>query len=77
MEFSLRKRKKLFIAFIDFVKAYDKVPRKMLFLIFKKLGCGVVMLAALISMYKITHSILGSTVGDAKYQVGVHTMSHF
>ena len=65
MEFSLRKRKKLFIAFIDFTKAYDKVPRKMLFLILKKLGCGVVMLAALISMYKITHSILGIAVISA------------
>ena len=65
MEFSFRKRKKLFIAYIDFVKAYDKVPRKLLFLILKKLGCGVIMLAALISMYKITHSILGIAVISA------------
>ena len=65
MEFSLRKRKKLFIAFIDFVKAYDKVSRKILFLILKKLGCGIIMLTALISMYKITHSILGIAVISA------------
>ena len=65
IEFSIKKRKKLFIAFIDFSKAYDRVPRKTLILVLKKLGCGVVMLAALISMYVITHSIMGVAVISA------------
>ena len=65
MNFCFRKRKKLFIVFVDFSKAYDRVSRKILFTVLKKLGCGLIMLAALISMYKVTHSILGMAVISA------------
>ena len=65
MNFSFNKKVKLFIAFIDFSKAYDRVPRKLMFAILKKLGCGLIMLAALLYMYKVTHSILGIAVISA------------
>ena len=58
----LRKRKKLFIMFVDFRKAYDLVPRNRLFEILIKLGCGATMLAALMAIYQDTSCILGSTI---------------
>ena len=58
----MRKKRKLFIVFVDFSKAYDLVPRHTLFNVLKKLGCGMIMLAALVAMYKTTNSILGSTI---------------
>ena len=57
-----KKDQKLFVAFIDFSKAYDRVPRKYLLELLKRLGCGAAMLAALRSMYKLTRFILGSTL---------------
>ena len=56
------KRFKLFVVFVDFSKAYDIVPRKKLFMVMKRLGCGAVMLAALVAMYRTTESIIGSVV---------------
>ena len=65
MNFCFTRKKKLFIAFIDFSKAYDRVPRDILMKILKKLGCGLAMLFAILTMYKITHSILGIAVISA------------
>ena len=67
INFSFVKKQKLFynIAFVDFSKAYDRVPRKLLIEVLKKLGCGLVMLAAVISMYKVTHSLLGMALISA------------
>ena len=56
------KKLQLYIAFIDFSKAYDRVPRNKFMDTLKRLGCGCVMLLALIAMYKITKSILGMAV---------------
>ena len=61
ISFCKRKRKKLFIVFVDFSKAYDRVPRGKLFRVLKSLGCGSIMLAAIMGMYKTTTCILGST----------------
>ena len=60
-----RKKIKLFVAFIDFSKAYDLVPRRKLFEVLKQAGCGKVMLAALIAMYRVTENIIGSAVVTA------------
>ena len=57
-----RKKRKLFITFVDFSKAYDLVPRHMLFSVLKRLGCGAVMLGAISSMYSITQSIIGTAI---------------
>ena len=51
---------KLYILFVDFSKAYDRVPRSILFSILKGLGCGKRFLSALIAIYKSTINILNS-----------------
>ena len=62
IDFCKRKRCKLFIAFIDFSKAYDRVPRGKLFVLLMSMGCGSVMLCALMSMYSVTSCILGAVL---------------
>ena len=60
--YCFKKRKKLYIGFVDFSKAYERVPRGILFQILTNLGCGAVMLSALITMYCVTRSILGTVI---------------
>lgn len=60
-----RKKWKLFVTFVDFSQAYDKVPRNMLFTVLKRIGCGATMLFALIAMYRVTHSVIGTAVVSA------------
>ncbi len=57
-----KKKKKLYITFIDFSQAYDRVPRRVLFSVLKRLGCGAVMLGAIVAMYNITNSIIGTAL---------------
>ena len=58
-----RNRKlKLFVTFIDFSQAYDRVPRDVLFRVLQRLGCGSIMLCALIAMYSVTESWVGTTL---------------
>ena len=49
------------MVFVDFAKAYDIVPRQKLFKVMKRLGCGAVMLAAVVAMYCTTESVIEST----------------
>ena len=51
-------KKKLFVLFVDFSKAYDRVPRKTLFSILKNLGCGKRFFKAVMAIYKNTVNIL-------------------
>ena len=46
-----RKKSTLFVTFVDFSQAYDKVPRDVLFSVLQRLGCGVTMLLALAAVY--------------------------
>ena len=57
-----RKKLKLFVTFIDFSKAYDRVPRDKLFRVLQRLGCGSAMLCALGAMYSITESWVGTAL---------------
>ena len=63
------KEKKMFVTLVDFSQAYDLVPRQVLFKILKRLGCGGLMLATIIAMYRITDSMLGTLIISAS--VGV------
>ena len=65
----MKKKIKLYIVFVDFSQAYDKVSRVVLFTILKRLGCGATMLMALIAMYKMTQSVIGTALVTAS--VGV------
>uniref|UniRef100_A0A0P4VXZ4 Reverse transcriptase domain-containing protein n=1 Tax=Scylla olivacea TaxID=85551 RepID=A0A0P4VXZ4_SCYOL len=57
-----RRKLTLFVTFIDFSQAYDRVPRHKLFYVLRRLGCGSAMLCALIAMYTVTESLVGTVV---------------
>ena len=53
------KRIRFFVVFVDIAMImimYDNVPRQKLFLVMKGLGCGAVMVAAVMAMYHTTGS---------------------
>ena len=61
-DYAKKKKTKLFMTFVDFSKAYDLVPRHMLFLVLKRLGCGAAMLSVLVAMYSVTQSVIGTAI---------------
>ena len=62
VDYRFRCKKKMFIAYIDFSKAYDRVHRSKMLDTLKRLGCGFVMLFAIATMYKVTRSIFGTAI---------------
>ena len=62
MNYCFRKRVKLFITYVDFSKAYDRVPMNKLLGCLRKLGCGLTMLLSILAMYQVTKSLLGMAV---------------
>ena len=62
IDYALYKKVKLFILFVDFSKAYDRVPRSGLISALKTLGCGIVMLCAIAVMYSNTQFVLGAAI---------------
>ena len=64
-DYAKRKKLKLFVTFVDFTKAYDLVPRNILFRLLKRMGCGMVMLAALVAIYVTTESVIGTAIVTA------------
>ncbi len=64
-----RKKLSLFVTFIDFSAAYDRVPGATLLGMLRRLGCGPVMLAALVAMYRVTHGVIGTAVLTATVRV--------
>jgi hypothetical protein len=65
IEYAKSKKQKLYIIFIDFSKAYDRVPRHTLLQVLKRIGCGRVMLRALSTVYSTTKSILRTAIIDS------------
>ena len=61
----LRKKWPLYIVYVDFTKAYDKIPRRSILQVLKDMGCGAVMLKALASFYKVSKSLIGLTIVSA------------
>ena len=53
--------KKLYILFVDFSKAYDRVSRSKLMSMLKSSGCGRVLLRAVFIMYKVTKLLYENT----------------
>ena len=66
IDYAKCKNKKLFICFIDFSKAYDRISRPKLFRLLANLGCGRIMLRALQAMYKSTKNILKTAIINSK-----------
>ena len=69
IDYAKKEKVKLFVLFVDFSKAYDKVPRRTLFEILRRVGCGKRFLTALIALYKNTVNILNSEYVTAKIGV--------
>ena len=66
IDYAKGKRTKLFICFIDFSKAYDRISRPKLFTLLAKLGCGHIMLRAIQAIYKSTKNILKTAIVTSK-----------
>ena len=62
IDYAQSKRKKLFMIFVDFSKAYDRVPRDLMLRKRQQLGCGGTMTAAIAAMYRSTRMLLRTTM---------------
>ena len=69
IDFVKYKKRKLYCLFVDYSKAYDKVPRRKMLSYLKSLGCGKIMLLAIQSMYKTTKNILKSATVESSIGV--------
>ena len=56
------KKRRLYIVFVDFSKAYDRVPRNTMLTMMRALGCGTIMMRAIAAAYKCTQMILRTAV---------------
>ena len=65
IDYVRKKKLKLYVLFIDYSKAYDRVPRQKLIEVLKSRGCGRIMLKAIQSMYSCTKNVLKTAVIDA------------
>lgn len=66
---ALFEKRIFYVLFIDFSKAYDRVPRMKLIERLRALGCSNVMLHAILAMHKSTKNIPNSAVGDVSIGV--------
>ena len=68
-DYTKKERVKLYVLFIDFSKAYDRISREKLLSILKEQGCGQVMLRVIKVMYNCTKSVFKSAVIIASVDV--------
>ena len=64
-DYALYKKCKLYVLFIDYSKAYDRVSRQKLIQVLKSRGCGKVMIKAIQSVYRCTKNVLKTAIIDA------------
>ncbi len=62
INYALFKKLKLFVVFVDFTKAYDTVPRDKLMRVLRSIGCSLLMITAIATLYYCTKSILGTAI---------------
>ena len=62
VNYAVEMKSTLYVLFIDFSKAYDKVNRRKLIDVLRSLGCGCTMVIAIIMLYRSTKFILKSAV---------------
>ena len=62
INYALFKKLKLFVVFVDFTKAYDTVPRDKLMRVLRSIGCSLLMITAIATLYCCTKSILGTAI---------------
>ena len=68
-DYAIFKKVKLYVLFVDFSKAYDRVPRSKMLSVLRESGCGKRMLMAIRAMYSCTKHILKSAVISASIGV--------
>lgn len=64
------KKRKLYVLFVHFSKAYDRVPRGKLTDSLKSLGCGKTIIKAIRSVYVCTKNVMKSAI--IKSFIGVY-----
>ena len=62
IDYAISKKCSLFLVFVDFSKAYDKVPRNALIRLLCQLGCGYLMISAIANLYSNTQMVLGAAL---------------
>ena len=69
IDYASFKKEKLYVLFVDFSKAYDRVPRYKLMECLKNRGCGKIMLMAICAMYRCTKNVLRAASIDSNMGV--------
>ena len=59
IDIAKKSRQSLYLLFLDFEKAYDRVNRQLLFKLLRQSGCGSTFLNAIKSMYASTKGLIG------------------
>ena len=65
VDFARHSKQTLFVTFVDFKQAYDKVPRRRLVELLQQQGCGQRMLTALVSGLSDTRSLLNNMMVES------------
>ncbi len=65
IDFARKTKKKLYVVFVDYEKAYDRVNRNTLLNMLAQSGCGRVFLSAVARSITVTRNVLGDCYFDA------------